>query len=146
MTTHVVLIHDQPGLRQVLAELLRGWTKHHIDVEEAGYDVRLQGVWQRWMSEADIFVLGLERRYDLGIRAEGVTVAENLIRNGKRVLVVGSEASARHLMSPIYWDIGSEETFLQAVNRCLSARQTNPDDSPSLTAFFEDRLAIPTGH
>jgi len=146
MTVHAVLIHDQPSLRHLLASLLRGWTKHGVEVEEAGYDVRLPGVWQRWIDEADIFVLGLERRYDLGMRAEGVTVAENLIRSGKRALVVGSEANARHLMSPIYWDIGSEETFLEAVDRCISNRQPNPEDVLPLTGFFEERLAIPTGH
>lgn len=146
MTVQAVLIHDQPSLRKLLADLLRGWKKHRVEVEDAGYDVRLPGVWQRWMNEADIFVLGLERRYDLGIRAEGVTVADNLISAGKRVLVVGSEASARLLVSPIYWDIGSEETFLQAVDRCLSTRPASPDDLPALTAFFEDRLTIPTGH
>lgn len=94
------------------------------------------------MDEADLFVLGLERRYDLGMRAEGVTVAENLIRNGKRVLVVGSETSARQVMSPIYWDIGSEGTFLQAVGRCLSGRQPNPGDIAPLTAFFEERIRL----
>lgn len=146
MTAHAVLIHDQPSLRHLFASLLRGWSKRRVKVEEAGYDVRLPGVWQRWMDEADIFVLGLERRYDLGMRAEGVTVAENLIRSGKRALVVGSEANARHLMSPIYWDIGSEETFLEAVDRCLSNRQPNLDDVLPLTGFFEERLAIPTGH
>ena len=146
MIVHVVLIHDQPKLRHLLADLLRGWTKHRVEVEDAGYDVRLPGVWQRWMNEADLFVLGLERHYALGMRAEGVKVAENLIRSGKQVLVVGTEASARHLMSPIYWDIGSEETFLQAVNRVLSGRKPNPDDVLPLSAFFEKRLTIPTGH
>ena len=146
MTVHAVMIHDQPGLRKLLADLLRGWTKHRIEVEEAGYDVRLPGVWQRWINDADLFVLALERHYELGVRAEGIMVAGNLIRSGKRVLVIGSEASAQHLASPIYWDIGSEETFLQAVDRVLLGRKPNPNDLPPLTAFFEERLAIPTGH
>lgn len=146
MTIRVVLIHDHPKLRQVLSELLGAWEGHHVEVEESGYEVRLPGVWKRWIQDADLFVLGLERSYASGTRAEGIKVAERLIHSGKRVLVVGSEASAQHLMSPIYWDIGSEQSFLQTVASCLSTQAPKLDDIPPLSAFFEHRLTVPTGH
>ena len=72
-------------------------------------------------------------------------VAENLIRSGKRVLVVGSEANALVLNSPVYWDIASSETFLQAFERSLLDRP-DANGMDTLKEFFRERLAVPTGH
>jgi hypothetical protein len=146
MSVHIVLIHEEPNLRYLLGNLLRGWTKERVEVEEAGYDVRLPSVWQRWMNEADLFILGLDRRYDAGTRAEGVKVAEHLARCGKRVLVVGSEAVGDMLPACVYWDIGSTSTFLEAVSGVLRSRISSPTDVERLVAYFGNRLEIPTGH
>lgn len=146
MTIHAVLIHEQPNLRRLLADLLRGYTKHRVEVDEAGYDIRLPGVWQRWIDDADVFILGLERRYEGGIRAEGITVAEELARQGKRVLVVGSEANGALLPTALYWDIGSDCSFLEAVGRILENPVASVDDFLALREFFGERLEVPTGH
>lgn len=146
MNVQIVLIHDQPVLRHLLADFLRGWIKHHVEVEEAGYDVRLAGVWQRWLEEADLFILGLERRYEHGLRAEGVTVAGQVARSGKRALIVGGECSGSDLAREVYWDMGSPSTFLQSVDSCLNCMPPSDRQIEQLHRYFGSRLEIPTGH
>lgn len=126
--------------------MLQAWTRNEVTIEQTGFDTRLSGVWQRWLQEADLFVVGLERRYEKGFRAEGVTVAENLWKAGRKVLVVGSECSADQLSSPFYWDIGSEQPLLNAISEVLKRSIPVPSERTHLQKHFENQLKISTGH
>lgn len=146
MIANVVLIHDDESLRRLLADLLRAWRRRRLRVEEADYGIRMPSLWQRWMREADLFVIGLDRQYELGLRAEGVAVAEQLARAGKRVLVVGSECSGGRIALTSYWDIGSSGTLLEAVARSLNGPPPSSDELATLRRHFKSRLQTPTGH
>lgn len=141
----VVLIHDQVELRSLLSAQLCRWKKYQVKVEDGGYNIRIPSVWQRWIQDADLFVLGLDRSYDKGIRAEGVMVGLSLYQSGKKALVVGAECMTELSHSLCYWDICSPRTFLEAVDTCL---QIKPNISAlnELKECFVDKLVIPTGH
>jgi len=141
-----IIIHDEPPLRNVIADTLEAWTRHEVRVERAGFETRLPGVWQRWLQEADLFVVGLERRYDKGTRAEGVPVAETFWNAGKKVLLVGSECRGDHIQAPFYWDIASGKSILQAVTAVLENPLPDPTDREKFRQHFQARLAAPTGH
>lgn len=146
MRLSVVVIHDEPSLRELLGEMLEAWTTHQVTVARSGFDIRLPSVWHQWLANCDLFVVGLERRYELGLRAEGVKVAETLFRAGKRVLVVGSEYSANQISLRYYWDMGSKRSFLETIAECLEAPPPTTDELAALVQYFKPRLAIPTGH
>ena len=146
MRLSVVVIHDEAPLRELLGDILEAWKRHQVTAARSGFEIRLPSVWQYWLADCDLFVVGLERRYELGLRAEGVKVAETLFRNGKRVLVVGSECSASHVGLHFYWDFESKKDFLGTVAECLEAPPPSIDELAALVQYFKPRLAIPTGH
>lgn len=141
-----VLIHDEPSLRALLAEMLRAWTRYKVTVEAVGYAARLPGPMKRWIEEADVFIVGLERFYDEGRCAEGADVAESLLKLGRKVLVVGSESCADRLNVDYYWDIGSEKTFLEAIAGVLKSPVPNSSERVRFMTFFENRRGKPVGH
>lgn len=141
-----VVIHDDPSLRDFFAEALTGWLRHDVHVETTSYAARLPGPMKRWMDEAELFVLGLERHYPEGRCAEGIDTALMLWKLGKRVLVVGSECCANQVDSPSYWDIESELSFLAAVKRVLEGPGPSLDDRERVASFFERRRQKPVGH
>lgn len=58
-----------------------------------------------------LFVVELMRTYQYGVRAEGIFVAETLLKHGKRVVIVSAAAVGRKLPFPIYWDVTSAESL-----------------------------------
>src|SRR6266404_2658520 len=112
--------------------LLQGWTTHEVTLEQTGFDTRLSGVWQRWLQEVDLFVVGLERRYEKGFRAEGVTVAETLWKAGRKALIIGSQCIADQLALPFYWDIGSEQPLLNVVADVVERPLPRPSERARL--------------
>ncbi len=146
MRLFVVVIHDDPPLRDLFAEMLAAWIEREVTVEKVGYAARLAGPMRRWIEAADLFVLGLERHYPQGRCAEGVDTAEKLFQVGKRALVVGSECKARRVDVPFYWDIGADRSFLDAVRRNLDSPLPSPQDRKKLWELFENRRRKPVGH
>lgn len=142
----VVLIHDEPDLREFLGEVLSAWTRHNVTVEKVGYAARLPGPMKRWIDEADLFIVGLERYYTQGRCAEGVDTAEMLFKLGRKVLVVGSECNADRVGVPFYWDIGDHQAFLDAVRRVLDSPIPSHADRERFAGFFEGRRGKPVGH
>lgn len=126
--------------------MLCAWTRNEMKVEQTGFETRFAGVWQRWLQEVDLFVVGLERRYEKGVRAEGVTVAEMLWKARRKVLIVGSDCNAGHLASPFYWDVGSGQALLGAVAWVIDNSQPRLAERTRLQKYFARQLAIPTGH
>ena len=146
MKARVALIHDDPGLRLLLSGLLRAWKRHQLEVETSGFELRVPSLWRRWMREADLVVVGLERQYELGTRAEGVNVAEQLAHAGRRVLVVGTAGLGDRVSTTAYWDICSKKTFLEAVDHRLRSAPPGRADFDELRGRFARMLEIPTGH
>jgi hypothetical protein len=141
-----VLIHSDPNLRQLLGDMLEAWTAFEIRVDRSDFEGRLSGAWKSWLEQADIFVLGLDRRYDVGLRAEGVAVAESLFKMRKKALVVGSEANADKLKLGFYWDLASEQFFLETLREGLNKPIPSVEDRRKFIRFFEGRLVKPRGH
>jgi len=65
----------------------------------------------RLLGGTDLFVLELWRTYPTGLRAEGLAVAEELIRQRARPLVVSPLALGNESGVPWYWDLGSEDSL-----------------------------------
>ncbi|MEI7909480.1 MAG: hypothetical protein WCK77_07570 [Verrucomicrobiota bacterium] len=141
-----VLIHDEPDLRDLLAGMLEAWTRYEVTVERVGFGARLPGPMKRWIEEAGLFIVGLERYYAQGRCAEGVDTAEMLFKLGKKVLVVGSECKAKDVGVPFYWDIALEKSFLEAARDVLDAPIPGREEREKFAKFFEKRREKPVGH
>lgn len=65
----------------------------------------------RLLGGTDLFVLELWRTYPTRLRAEGLAVAEELIRQRARPLVVSPLALGGESGVPWYWDLESEDSL-----------------------------------
>lgn len=71
------------------------------------------------LRQADLFILELLRRDDIGYRAEAIFAAEKWLPIGKRVLIVSGTASSAHLNIPLYWDLSAHESLHARITRVL---------------------------
>lgn len=126
--------------------MLESWTRYEITVEQSGFEIRLSGVWRRWHADADLFIIGLVRRYMQGPRAEGVKVAEMLWKVRKKVLIVGSESNDACIGVPFYWDLASNGNILEAVGSVLDEPVPKLADQARFLKAFEKRTEKPLGH
>jgi len=142
-----VVIDDDPVTREFVQGLLESWTCHSVRVETSGYRSRFSGVFSRWLEEADIFILGLERSYPEGSCAEGVDVATRLASSGKQVLIVGTgcEPGLEHLTC--YWDYSSHRSFLEMFRLLVENKAPAAMDFDLLSRHFElQRIKPVRGH
>jgi hypothetical protein len=104
----------------------------------------------RLLACTDLFVLELWRTYPTGLRAEGLAVAEELIRQRARPLVVSPLALGNESGVPWYWDLGSEDSLEV---RCAGLLRIAPKrwmhgeaSSDRLKELLGAYLAKPQGH
>ena len=146
MNFQAVVIHDEPGLRQLIAEFLEAWTRYSFKVETTSFSNRLSGPMRRWLVETDFFIIGLERHYREGRCAEGVDTGKMLLSLGKKVLIVGSECSSDQLNLPFYWDMADSRSLLEAVAEVIDSPLPGNESYRTLELHFMNRSAKPVGH
>lgn len=141
-----VVLYDEPTFSQLLEDLLRSWTAYNVKVARPHFATRFVGAWTQWLQTSDVFVVGLHRRYPLGLRSEGAAVAETMLQKGKKTLIVSLDSCGADLECPFYWDLGSRTSFLDTVAKCLSEPVPHLVTRQRFLARFKDELAIPHGH
>jgi hypothetical protein len=122
MKAYIVTITDSIELSRSIDRYLRYSLGPDVDTYYMTYDrgsVLLTGELYR---RADLFILGLMRRYAGSLRAEGVPVAEALWRAGKRALVVSGYYRAHEIECTTYWDLGSAESFVERIRSLTGTR------------------------
>lgn len=92
---------------------------------------------------ADLLVLGLLRRDDVGHRAEGLYAAEKWLAAGKRTLVISSACLAENVDSALYWDLGSGDTLGTRIEGLLRVPVPTPSQLAPLWTVFNDYCRPP---
>lgn len=109
---HIVVVGDTPAFGKTVAAILT-----HSDstarLRHTTYENFIGLLTPRLIRDTDIFLLELWRTYPMGLRAEGMSVAEVLIQRRAVPLVISSLAFGPELDLPWYWDLGSVDTLVQ---------------------------------
>ena len=87
---------------------------------------------------ADLFILELLRRDDIGYRAEAIPVAEKFSAAAKRVLIVSGAAQATVVNSPAYWDLAALDPLHQRVRGLLGQPPLSPLDMAHMREVFRE--------
>jgi response regulator of citrate/malate metabolism len=145
MRIKVAIIHDEPRIRELLADMLHAWQAYDLQVETA-YGNRQAATMRRWIAETDLFILGLERHYKEGRCTEGVETGHSFLELGKKVLIVGAETHADTLNLPFYWDFMDPRSFLEAAKEVILKPVITQAEYQKLSDYFKERSARPVGH
>lgn len=135
------------GDDQILADTLQRIVREAIAdaiVKTSTY-AKTPGLLSARLTDTDIFILGLFRQYDGGLRAEGVALAGLLIPRGKQVLVVSPLHIPRLAINPAYWDTASATTLSGRLSQ-LSDTSTQRAALKEMLRVFGPLLRIPPQH
>lgn len=104
----------------------------------------------RLLGSTDLFVLELWRTYPTGLRAEGLAVAEELIRQRVRPLVVSPMALGNESSVLWYWDLASPDSLADRCERLLRGGWAgfgkNMESVAKLKNLLGPYLLKPQGH
>lgn len=147
---NLLIVGDTPHFGRVMAAILGNGTLGAARQRHTTYEGFRGMLSPRLLAGTDLFVLELWRTYPTGLRAEGVAVAEELIRQRARPLVVSPLALGNESGVPWYWDLGSEDS-LEA--RCAGLLRMPPRrgiqgdaSSDRLKELLGAYLLKPQGH
>ena len=146
MILSALLINDDRRVNDILATVLKAWKLHRVEVQAVGFGFRGTGTMKESIDAADICIVGLERQYPWGRRAEGIEVAQSLWRMGKKALIISGEEHSAHLNVGFYWDFAAGHFITEAVTWCLEHPLPQPEDCVGLTTYFQHRMRMPSAH
>lgn len=89
---------------------------------------------------ANLLILSLLGRDDLGYRAEGLGTAEKMAPTRRRVLLISGCAVADRLACPYYWDLASPDTLCVRVEKLLKASPPTASDYAGLKEHFRNYI------
>ena len=97
--------------------------------------------------KADIFLLELLRIYkNWHIRAEGIFVAESLLKQGRKVLLIAANALGDKIKSPIYWDIACSFPLKEKIKQALEGNYDWKEEIEKIKQFYKELLSPPSHH
>lgn len=147
---NLLIVGDTPHFGRVVAAILGNGALGPARQRHTTYEGFRGMLSPRLLGSTDLFVLELWRTYPTGLRAEGLAVAEELIRQRARPLVASPLALGSESGVPWYWDLASEDT-LEA--RCVGLLRGTPKEwmhadgrSGRLKDLLGAYLLKPQGH
>jgi len=145
-----LIIGDTRAFGSVIRALLEPIAVQTGPVTETTYEDCRGVLTSRMLRETALFVLELWRSYGTGWRAEGVAVAEQLMRIGAAPLIVSPLSLGGKLDASCYWDLASRDDLAERIATALQAgvsRSLSPyEEIESVKRIFREHLAKPVGH
>lgn len=134
MSALIVVMMDSEPLAGAVARTLAATMGEDIEVVRMTYsDSRMS---RGLLLRTDLFVLDLFRRDALGLRAEGVYVAEKFAAASRRSLLIAGRAVSSRLHCPFYWDVAAADHLADRVLRLLQHEAPLPEAFASLRENF----------
>ncbi len=146
MSALIVVIMDSEPLAGAVARTLTATTGEDIEVVRMTYsDSRMS---RELLMRTDLFVLDLFRRDALGLRAEGIYVAEKFAAASHRSLLISGCTTSSRLHCPFYWDVDASDYLPDRVLRLLRHEAPLPEAFAPLRENFVSfcRPAYDGGH
>lgn len=89
---------------------------------------------------ADLIILSLFGRDDLGYRAEGLGTAEKMASSRRRVLLISGSACADRIACPYYWDLAASDPLCERIQTIMKAPPPSSSDYARLKEHFKDYI------
>jgi len=138
MNASVFIIAETLYLAKAVQAYLETTSAHALDCTAWTYG--RDGIPGERFRSADLLILTLLGRDDLGYRAEGLGTAEKLVGTRRRVLLISGRAIATDIRCPYYWDLASDDTLSQRVQSLLRMPPPTASDYAELKEHFRDYI------
>lgn len=148
--SEVLIVGDTAAFGRVISAIMESEDLDRPIIRHTTYD-SFQGILiPRVLRETDLFVLELWRTYSTGLRAEGLAVAEELIRQRSLPLVVSPLAFAEALDLAWYWDMAARDSLAARCKRLLRNGFVQDAAASAALLLLKERLRgyldKPSGH
>ena len=143
--TILIIANDDAVARALEVKLLRG-VPARITTICMRFDQVSLHLTRSALEDVDLVITELLRPYRWLLRAEGVVLAERIVRMNKKVVIFSPYALADKLRSPIYWDAASDQDFLRIVLRSFYGDYLPANEIRRLRTFFGAILKAPAQH
>lgn len=135
MNSLVVIITDSEFLARAAARCID--TTLGTQIETVYMTYATSRLSHDMLQRTDLFVLGLFRRDALGLRAEGLYVAEKFATAARRSLLIAERAVSDVIRSPFYWDVSAKDHLPDRVLRLLGQAPPSAYDFASVRSVFK---------
>lgn len=146
----VLVVGDTAVFSRVVASIIADNPARWDRIRYVTYDGFRGMLNPRLLRETDLFIFDLWRTYPTGIRAEGLVVAEELLRLRSRALVVSPLSLSAENSPRWYWDLSAtdsiQERCKEMVQKGFSFSHSAKRSSAELRQIMHDYLAKPQGH
>ena len=146
----VLIVGDTLAFGRVIQAVIESGIRTHTIVHHTTYEGFRAILTPRLIKYTGLFILDLWRTYSTGLRAEGLAVAEELLRQHALSLVVSSLSCAVEGDMPFYWDLASTQDITTRCEHLLQGnlRQASKgaESLGRLKYFLCEYLAKPSGH
>ena len=140
---NVTIITDSVVLSQSIASYLEEVYGNEVDCFPMSYQEQSHRLTGRRYQKTDVFVLGLFRAYNDGLRAEALYAAEQIAKPWRKIVIVGEWTLAETIGSPIYWDMGSVHSFYRFFEASTSSLIQIRSELEQLRCFFHSHCFKP---
>lgn len=134
MSALVVVMMDSETLAGAVAHTLSAATGEDIEIVRMTYSNSRMS--RELLLRTDLFVLDLFRRDALGLRAEGIYVAEKFAAASRRSLLIASRTVSSSLNCPFYWDVAASDHLPERVLHLLRREAPLPESFTPLRETF----------
>ena len=114
----IMIVGDTMAFGTMLAAILKGSELAPVRLRHTTYESFRSMLSPRMIRGTDLFILELWRTYPTGLRAEGVAVAEELIRHRARPLVVSPLSFGSDANLSWYWDVACGDSLSDRCRHC----------------------------
>lgn len=143
----IMIVGDTPAFGKMVAAILRSGEIETVRLRHTTYESFRGMLSPRLIRGTDLFILDLWRTYSTGLRAEGLAVAEELIRHRALPLVVSPLSFGSETSLSWYWDVASADALGDRCRRLLKSGAIPPmRGAERLNSCLEAYLVKPAGH
>ena len=136
----VLIVGDTAAFGRVISAIMDSEDLDRPIIRHTTYDSFQGMLIPRVLRETNLFVLELWRTYSTGLRAEGLAVAEELIRQRSLPLVVSPLAFADTLDLAWYWDMAARDSLAARCKRLLRNGFMQDPAASAALLVLKDRL------
>lgn len=134
MNASIFIIAETPSLANAVQTYLECMSTRALECIAWAYG--RDGIPGDRYRSADLLILSILGRDDLGYRAEGLGTAEKMVATRRRVLLISGRAIAGRIRCPYYWDLASADTLSERVQTLLRMPPPTASDYAELKEHF----------
>lgn len=138
MSNNIFIVTESENLSMAVRQYLEGTLGPKPECTAWTYGK--EGIPGDRFRAADLLILGLFGRDDLGYRVEGLGTAEKMASSRRRILLISGCTLADQIACPYYWDLAAPDSLCERIQMLLKAAPPSSSDYIGLKDHFQSYI------